>query len=151
MRLRIPLAESQGDSGRPGVNPNLTEVEKAAVLLIALGPERANRILDQLGSGDLLPIIDAMKRMARIPPEVRRSVLEEVNQILMDGAARRIPGARRPPKRTGRASRQPDLFGRLEPLLPDGIDPDGVDWHAAGLDFGEEEDGRWRRPPEDEP
>ena len=133
------------------MDPNLTEVEKAAVLLIALGPDRAKRILDQLGSGDLLPIIEAMKRMARIPPKTRRSVLEEVNQILMHGAARRIPGARRPEPRSGRASRQPGLFGRLEPLLPDRIDPEGIDWHNAGFDFGEEEDGLGRRPPEDEP
>jgi hypothetical protein len=133
------------------VDPNLTEVEKAAVLLMALGPERAKRILDQLGSGDLLPIIEAMKRMVRIPREIRRSVLEEVNQILTDRAARRVPGARMPPPRTGRTPRESDLFGRLEPLLPDRIDPEDVDWHGAGFDFGEADGGGPRRPPGDEP
>jgi hypothetical protein len=41
-----------------------------------------------------------------------------------------------------------NLFDRLGPLLRERIDPDQIDWGAAGFDFGEE--GRWRRPPEEE-
>ena len=80
-----------------------------------------------------------------------RAVLEEVNRILIDRAARRIPGAQKPADRPGPPPRQPDLFGRLGPYLPDRIDPDRIDWNAAGFDFDSpsEDPPRWRRPPED--
>ncbi len=97
---------------------NLTEVEKAAVLLIALGPQRAQRILDRLGAADLVPIIDAMQRMGQIAPEIRRAVLREVNQLLTHRAAGRVSGAQKP------ADEEIDLFDRLGPYLPDRIDPD---------------------------
>ena len=131
---------------------NLTEIEKAAVLLIALGPQRAQRILDRLSATDLLPIIAAIKRMGQISPEVRRAVLEEVNQILTDQAARRVSGARQPPPPSEPADPPPDLFDRLGPHLPDRIDPGRIDWDAAGFDFGSTpENPRPGRPPEEDP
>ena len=103
---------------------NLSDVEKAAVLLMALGPERSERILDQLSSEDLLPIVAAMKRMRSIPRDVRRAVLVEVNRILaqlMGDSAQERPPKDKPAS---------DLFRRLGPGLPPRVDPDRIDWDA---------------------
>jgi len=131
---------------------NLTEIEKAAVLLITLGPQRAQRILDRLSVTDLLPIIAAMKRMGQISLEVRQAVLEKVNQILTDQAARRVPSARQPPEPAEPTDPPTDLFDRLGPHLPDRIDPGRIDWNAAGFDFGSTpENPRPGRLPEEDP
>ena len=103
----------------------LSDIEKTAVLLIALGPERAGRILDRLGTADLLPIIEAMKHMRRIDPETRRAVLEEVAELLEDLAAGKTP----------RSHRAIDLFKTLGPYLPEPIDPKHIDWDRAGFNF----------------
>lgn len=104
---------------------NLTEVEKAAVLLIALGPQRAQRILDRLGATNLVPIIDAMQRMGQIVPEIRRAVLREVDQLLTDRAAGRVSGVEKPPSEA--ADERIDFFAQLGPYLPDRIDWDADD------------------------
>ena len=108
---------------------NLTEVEKVAVLLIALGPQRTQRILDRLGAADLVPIIDAMQRMGQIAPEIQRAVLREVNQLLTDRAAGRVSGVQKPPSEA--AGERIDLFDRLGPYLPDRID-----WEADDSNSG---------------
>jgi len=130
---------------------DLTEVEKAAVLLIALGPERAQRILDRLSANEMAPIIEAMGRMGRITPEVRRAVLEEVNGILMDRAAGQLSGQKGRSERSEPSGQPPDLLGRLGPYLPDRIRTDRIDWDAAGFDFDGDAEDRPRRPPEDRP
>lgn len=132
---------------------DLTEVEKAAVLLIALGPERAQGILDQLSASEMAPIIEAMGRMGRIEPEVRRAVLEEVNGILMDRAAGQIFGRKGRSESPEASEQPPDLLGRLGPYLPDRFRTDRIDWDAAGFDFGggSEDGSRPPRPPEGRP
>ena len=145
----------------------LNEVEKAAVLLIALGPEKAQDILDRLGSTDLMAIVSAMKRFQNVSEELKQSVLLEVSQLLMGLAANQFPvkddrdTTTVDEEQPGLPTRKPrseqveppadtnvNLFDRLGPLLKDRIDSDKIDWGAAGFDFGEE--GRWRRPPEEE-
>ena len=147
----------------------LNEVEKAAVLLIALGPENAQTILDQLGSSDLMAIVSAMKRLQGVSEELKQSVLLEVNQLLMGMAENQFPSSETDvPDRTDNQTvrslgervdldvEEPeipkapdtDLLGRIGPLLRDKIDPDQIDWCESGYDFDEQ--GRWRRPPEDE-
>ncbi len=130
---------------------SLSEIEKVAVLLIALGPQRARRILDRLGTNDLLPIIQAMKRMRSVDPDVRNRVLEEVNDILSglsgtpDGDTPTVPMEEN-------AEASPNLFDRLGPYLPEQIDPDGIDWDRAGFDFDDSEGkGPTDVPPQEDP
>jgi hypothetical protein len=129
---------------------NLSDVEKAAVLLIALGPERAEGILAQLSAADLLPIVDAMKRMRQVPHDVRRSVLLEVNRIL-----HRLSGGSPAGTRSARAEGASDLFRRLGPSLPSRIDPERIDWDDEdprdGPQWDEPELPSPPRPPGDEP
>lgn len=106
---------------------NLSDVEKAAVLLIALGPDRSRPILDQLSTADLLPIVGAMKRMRSIPHEARRAVLLEVNRILHKLSAE--TSATVDDKGDDPAT---GLFRRLGPSLPSRIDPDRADWGDDG-------------------
>ena len=108
---------------------SLSDIEKAAVLLIALGPARAQRILDQLGADELLPLIQAMERMRQVDPEIRRAVLEEVNQILTDLVAGQTPH-KKTTDQTGES--KVNLFERLGPYLSEQIDPNEIDWDAAG-------------------
>jgi len=104
---------------------NLSDIEKSAILLIALGPERAKRILDQLGTGELLPIIEAMQRMRKIDPEVRDAVLEEVASLLENLAEGKQPS-------TPEAI---DLLNSIGPYIPEQIEPDEIDWDRAGFNF----------------
>ncbi|HAA73626.1 TPA: hypothetical protein DCE37_00710 [Candidatus Latescibacteria bacterium] len=124
----------------------MTEIEKVAILLIALGPERSQRILDRLGTEDLIPIVDAMRRMKSIPPEVRESVLLEVNGILEDLAATSFPGSTfdpdapdvHEPELPEKPSAK-DILGQVKEELPEKIEPNAlpdIDWGAAGFDFG---------------
>ena len=118
----------------------LTDVEKVAVLLIALGPERARPLLDRLDADDVMKITTAMSRMGSVPPEVRKQVLEEMR----DALSGRLGGPR--PDRGGRRERRDrdevvaGLLDRLGPRLEDHINPDCVDWDAASFDSGEPED-----------
>jgi Mg/Co/Ni transporter MgtE len=109
----------------------LSDIEKSAILLIALGPERAQRILDQLSTAELMPLIEAMKRMKSIAPEVRDAVLEEVASLLEDLSKGKQPT-------TPEAM---DLLKSIGPYIPEAIDPDKIDWNRAGFDFD---------PPDDE-
>ena len=64
-----------------------------------------------------------MQRMGHVAPDVRRAVLEEVNQIL---TGQPLPDEDVSPW-------DEDLFGRIRPELPGRIDPDALDW---GSDLG---------------
>lgn len=108
----------------------MSEIEKAAVLLIALGPQRSQRILDQLGTDELLPIIEAMQRMKHIDPTVRRQVLLEVVELLENLSTGNKPTSPNP------------LFQKLGPYLPKNIDAKNIDWDRAGFRFD---------PPDDPP
>ena len=132
----------------------MNEFEKVAILLIALGPKRAQRILDRLGADDLLPIVETLRRMKKITPEERESVLEEVNGILEDLAAASFPGNEFDPEvsPTPDSSSSPefpeapaappsarDILEQVKDELPDRIEPKklpDIDWDAAGFDFG---------------
>jgi len=135
---------------------NLNETEKVAVLLVALGPKRAQRILDRLSTDELVLIVDAMKRLGNIRPEVRRQVLEEVNDILQGLARGDTAGNPVAPAPEIPATSAPgvDLFTRLGPYLPESIDPSRIDWDAAGFDFDDSDADQWRRggsdPPDEE-
>lgn len=103
----------------------LSDIEKSAILLIALGPERAKRILDQLGTTELLPIIEAMQRMRKVDPETRDAVLKEVAALLEDLSQGKEPST---PEAT-------DLLNSLGPYIPEQIEPDQIDWDRAGFNF----------------
>ncbi len=135
--------------------PDMTEIEKVAVLLIALGPERSQRILNRLGADELLPIVETMRKMREIPPDVRESVLEEVNGILEDLAASSFSGSGydpdAPPQPEIQTPELPDdpsakdILKQVQKELPDRIEPDSlpeIDWGAAGFDFGSGKRGK---------
>jgi len=103
----------------------LSDIDKSAILLIALGPERAKRILNQLGTNELLPIIEAMQRMRKIDPEIRDAVLEEVASLLDDLSHGKQPS-------TPEAA---DLLNSIGPYIPEKIEPDQIDWDRAGFNF----------------
>lgn len=152
----------------------MNEFEKVAILLIALGPKRAKRILDRLGPDELLPIVETMRRMKKISPEARESVLEEVNGILEDLAASSFPGTEFDPGAPSGSSVPPgpeappehefpkpdppaspsarDILEKVQDELPSRIEPNTlpeIDWGAAGFDFGSGNGGKRRN--EDEP
>jgi hypothetical protein len=139
----------------------MNEIEKVSILLIALGPKRAKRILDRLGPDELLPIVETMRRMKKISPEARESVLEEVNGILEDLAASSFPGTEfdpgtppiaDPPETSPSAH---DILKKVRDELPDRIEPNTlpeIDWGAAGFDFGSGNGGKRKddhEPPSD--
>ena len=135
----------------------MSEIEKVAVLLIALGPQKAQRILDRLGPDDLMPIVQAMRKLKKITPEVREQVLREVNGILEDLAASAFPGSDYDPAATEPDVTPPelpnapsarDILEQVQDILPEKVEPDTepptqeekppseIDWGAAGFDFG---------------
>ena len=139
----------------------MNEIEKVAVLLIALGPEHSKRILDRLGPDDLIPIVQAMKRLNKVSPDQRASVLEEVNGILEDLAAQSLsesgfdPASPEPeiplPELPDSPSAR-DIIQQVHDELPERIESDSlpdIDWGAAGFDFGS--GNRGKRDDEDPP
>jgi len=120
----------------------MTELEKVAILLIALGPQHAQRILDRLSPEEMLPIIEAMRRVGKVPIEKRNAVLEEVNGILTDLAAGRpprVPSSERDSP-DGPAAGTVDLIRKLGPYLPERVDPGSVDWSSADPQAREDND-----------
>ncbi len=117
---------------------NLTEYEKAAVLLIALGHEHAQPILDRLSAGDLLPIIKAMKKMRKVPPDVRRAVLNEVNDLI-DKSANQISD-NDDPSTSETTPKDPSILDHIGPYLTNQLDPDQIDWDGAGFNFSDPSD-----------
>lgn len=115
---------------------NFSDIEKSAILLIALGPERAQRILDQLSTSELMPLIEAMKHMRTIDPEVRNAVLEEVASLLDDLARGKQPS-------TPEAI---DLLNSIGPYIPEAIDPNKIDWNRAGFNFDPPDDDHPQLP-----
>ena len=128
----------------------MSEIGKVAVLLIALGPQKAKRILDRLGPDELMPIVQAMRKLKRITPEAREQVLTEVNGILEDLAASAFPGSEcdptspepdiAPPELPPAPSAR-DILEQVQDVLPEKVEPEAkppteIDWGAAGFDFG---------------
>ena len=145
----------------------MSEFEKVAILLIALGPQKAQRILDRLGPDELMPIVQAMRKLKRITPEAREQVLTEVNGILEDLAATAFPGSEfefdptspepniapteLPPTPSAR-----DILEQVQDVLPKKVEPEAkspteIDWGAAGFDFGSGNRGKRDDDEDDEP
>ena len=128
----------------------MNEIEKVAVLLIAIGPEHAKRVLDKLSPDEMLPIIEAMRHMSKVSVDERMAILEEVNDILENLAAQKFPGSSYEKSRSTPEREIPEsepasardlisLFGEDLPrrIDPGRLEPGNIDWGAAGFDFGE--------------
>lgn len=142
----------------------MSEIGKVAVLLIALGPQKAKRILDRLGPDELMPIVQAMRKLKRITPEAREQVLTEVNGILEDLAASAFPGSEcdptspepdiAPPELPPAPSAR-DILEQVQDVLPEKVEPEAkppteIDWGAAGFDFGSGNRGNRGKRDDDE-
>ncbi|MBT5829046.1 MAG: hypothetical protein HOH77_02530 [Candidatus Latescibacteria bacterium] len=103
----------------------LSDIEKAAVLLIALGPERSQRILNQLGADELLPIIEAMQKMRHIDEGTRNEALADIADWLDDQATDKTPTS----------DPAINLLNAMGPYLPETPDASKIDWDSAGFDF----------------
>jgi hypothetical protein len=104
---------------------SLSEIEKAAVLLIALGPDRSQRILDQLGADELLPIIEAMKKMRHIDETTRNEALADIADWLDDQSTDKTPSS----------DSTISLLNAIGPYLPEALGTQKIDWSRAGFDF----------------
>ena len=104
---------------------NLSDIEKAAILLIALGPERSQRILNQMGADELLPIIEAMQKMKHIDEATRNEALADIADWLDDQATDKTPT-------TDTAI---NLLEAMGPYLPETPDTNKIDWGRAGFNF----------------
>lgn len=112
---------------------SLSDIEKAAILLIALGPERAQHILDQLSADELLPIISAMKRMHHIDESTRQEALTEIADWLDTQA----------PDKTPASDQAINLLNAMGPYLPEKPATGQIDWGRAGFNF----DSAQEQPP----
>ena len=64
---------------------NLTGKQKAAIFLIALGPEKAALIFQKLREEEVEMLTDEISRWDRVPPELTEKVLEEFYQMGLTG------------------------------------------------------------------
>lgn len=104
---------------------NLSDIEKAAILLIALGPDRSQRILDQMGTNELLPIIDAMQKMRHIDEATRNEALADIADWLDTQTTDKTPTS----------DTAINLLNAMGPYLPEKPDTSQIDWDNAGFDF----------------
>ena len=65
------------------IHSQLTNKEKAAILLVALGSETSSTVLKHLSPDEVEEITLEIARMGRITPEARQTVLREFGQIVM--------------------------------------------------------------------
>lgn len=108
---------------------SLSDIEKAAILLVALGPERSQRILDQLGADELLPIIAAMKKTRQIDEATRKAALADIANWLDPENPGHLP--------TSDAAT--NLLSAMGPYLPESTGNESIDWTRAGFDFGSDQ------------
>jgi flagellar motor switch protein FliG len=59
----------------------LTNRQKAAILLVALGQEAAGRILQHLAPDEIEALTVEIARMGKVAPEVRESIIEEFHEL----------------------------------------------------------------------
>ncbi|MBI3395548.1 MAG: flagellar motor switch protein FliG [Spirochaetia bacterium] len=64
--------------------PGLGGSERAAKLLLALGPEQAAAVLKELGERDIEKLVNDMARIRHISAEERREILSEFDRTLRD-------------------------------------------------------------------
>ncbi|MBK34059.1 MAG: hypothetical protein CME26_00840 [Gemmatimonadetes bacterium] len=134
----------------------MDEIQKVAVLLIALGPIHARRILDKLGPDEMLVIIDEMRKMSKVSVDDRMAILEEVNELLESLSSGAPTGATTDASHFAPPAPPNSAAAILDPVkdeLPPKIDPDrisdrGIDWGGAGFDFGSRSDSDGDDPPQ---
>lgn len=61
----------------------LSGIQKAAILMIALGPENSARVLKHLGEVEIEQLTLEMANVRRISPEMRDQVIEEFHQLCL--------------------------------------------------------------------
>ncbi|MCB8814136.1 flagellar motor switch protein FliG [Desulfosporosinus shakirovi] len=61
----------------------LTGIQKAAILMISLGPENSANVIKHLGDGEIEQLTLEMANVGRVSPEDRDSVVEEFHQMCM--------------------------------------------------------------------
>jgi flagellar motor switch protein FliG len=64
--------------------PELTGVDKAAMLLLSIGPEGASSVLKHLGESEVLQVSQALARMSSVQPELLARVHEEFQERMRD-------------------------------------------------------------------
>jgi flagellar motor switch protein FliG len=62
----------------------ITKVQKAAVLLVAIGKEASAEILKNLSQPEVQKLVEEIARLKNIPPELEKEVLEEYSKKLME-------------------------------------------------------------------
>ncbi len=75
--LSHPASLPSGSAERPGVN-------RAAKLLLALGPDRASHILKELEEPEIEVLVQEMVRIKRISSEEKKSVLKEFERTVQN-------------------------------------------------------------------
>jgi len=63
----------------------LTGIQKAAVLLITLGPDRASRVLKELNQAEAEMVVGEIAKLKEVSSELKDEVLEEFYQISQSG------------------------------------------------------------------
>ncbi|SHH66634.1 flagellar motor switch protein FliG [Desulfosporosinus lacus] len=61
----------------------LTGIQKAAILMISLGPENSANVIKHLGDGEIEQLTLEMANVGRVSPEDRDNVVEEFHQMCM--------------------------------------------------------------------
>ena len=84
-KANLPVQIGQANALEPASTAaNLNSVEKAAVIMIALGPEAASALLKEMGEQRIRRFAQVVNRMDRISAETVEEVIEEFLGILED-------------------------------------------------------------------
>ncbi|MCS6951070.1 MAG: flagellar motor switch protein FliG, partial [bacterium] len=60
---------------------SLSSRQKAAVMIVAMGPDVAGKVLRHLDEEEVEQITLEIARMGKISPEVRESIIEEFHEL----------------------------------------------------------------------
>ena len=98
----------------------LRGIQKAAILLVAIGEERASQIFRQLGESEVESLSLEIAKAQKVPSEVSRDVLGEAVETVMAAdyiAEGGVEYARAILERSLGAARAEELIGRLSATI----------------------------------
>ena len=100
--------------------PRLTGIQKATILLLSLGPERAGDVFKHLAEPEVETLALQMVRTKQVPPNAAEAVLEEVVETAQAGdffAEGGLGFARRVLEQSLGSERAGEIIGRLSAVI----------------------------------
>ncbi len=141
----------------PSPTDRFTRLQKIAIFLIVMGPDKAREILGDLDLDTIESINTAIQALKNLTPQEKAATMIEFGDFfykdkplsakLKEPQPSKKAAAKKPEAKPGAAKKVPPALAAAEldektiartlSKLKDKVDPSKIDWGKAGYDFGE--------------